>query len=73
MNKQLIVKDRENKSPGPEVIKLFSCSTQLCMKFKLLINTVLNSQKSMEFSGLNHKSQLFILLINVKMPTNVGI
>ena len=25
-------------SPGPDVIKLFSCSTQLSMKFKLLIN-----------------------------------
>ena len=34
-------------SPGPKVIKLFSCSTQLSMKF---------------FS-----------LINVKMPTIVGI
>ena len=33
--------------PGPEVIKLFSCSTQLRLKF--------------------------ILLINVKMPTIVGI
>ena len=33
--------------PGPEVIKLFSCSTQLSLKF--------------------------ILLINVKMPTIVGI
>ena len=33
--------------PGPEVIKLFSCSTQLSMRF--------------------------ILLINVKMPTSVGI
>ena len=33
--------------PGPEVIKLFSCSTQLSMKI--------------------------FLLINVKMPTNVGI
>ena len=33
--------------PGPVVIKLFSCSTQLSMKF--------------------------ILLINVKMPTTVGI
>ena len=32
---------------GPEVIKLFSCSTQLSMRF--------------------------ILLINVKMPTSVGI
>ena len=34
-------------SSGPEVIKLFSCSTQLSMKF--------------------------FLLINVKMPTMVGI
>ena len=34
-------------SPGPEVIKLFSCSAQLRLKF--------------------------ILLINVKMPTIVGI
>ena len=33
--------------PGPQVIKLFSCSTQLRLKF--------------------------ILLINVKMPTIVGI
>ena len=32
---------------GPEVIKVFSCSTQMSMKF--------------------------CLLINVKMPTNVGI
>ena len=28
-----------NLGPGLEVIKLFSCSTQLSMKFKLLINT----------------------------------
>ena len=35
------------KQPGPEVIKLFSCSTQLSMNF--------------------------FLLINVKMPTIVGI
>ena len=33
--------------PGPEVIKLLSCSTQLNIKF--------------------------IMLINVKMPTNIGI
>ena len=26
------------KTSGPEVIKLFSCSTQLSMKFTLLIN-----------------------------------
>ena len=36
-----------NHEPGPEVIKLFSCSAQLSMKF--------------------------FLLINVKMPTIVGI
>ena len=33
--------------PGPKVIKLFSCSTQMSMKFVLLINlkllTILNS------------------------------
>ena len=28
----------ELKDPGPKVIKLFSCSTQLSMKFFLLIN-----------------------------------
>ena len=36
----LQLKDRKNcwdNSPGPEVIKLFSCSTQLSMKFFLLI------------------------------------
>ena len=27
-----------NISPGPEVIKLFSCSTQLSMNFFMLIN-----------------------------------
>ena len=27
------------KSPGPEVIKLFSCSTKLSTKFQLLIKT----------------------------------
>ena len=37
----------DTRKPGPEVIKLFSCSTQL--------------------------STEFILLINVKMPTIVGI
>ena len=45
MKKQL--KTSIGKTPGPEVIKLFSCSDQLRLKF--------------------------ILLINVKMPTIVGI
>ena len=39
--------DSEFSWPGPEVIELFPCSTQLSMKF--------------------------FLLINVKMPTIVGI
>ena len=45
----LLVKDKIKATvkPGPEVIKLFSCSTQLGMKF--------------------------FQLINVKMPTIVGI
>ena len=33
--------------PGPEVIKLFSCSTQLSMKFFLLINV-----KMLTFVGI---------------------
>ena len=28
----------QRKQPGPEVIKLFSCSTQLSIKFKILIS-----------------------------------
>ena len=51
---------------GPEV-NFFSCSTQLSMKFSLLINmkipTICSTQLSMKFS----------LLINMKMPTIVGI
>ena len=43
----LVMVDTQIKSPGPEVIKLFSCSAQLSMKV--------------------------FLLINVKMPTIVGI
>ena len=39
--------NEEHSGSGPEVLKLFSCSTQLSKKF--------------------------ILLINVKMPTIVGI
>ena len=51
-NAQLLVKYEKQLpdaalTPGPEVIKLFSCSTQLSIKF--------------------------IMLINVKMPTIVGI
>ena len=47
MNKKIVTILNSKVLPGPEVIKLFPCLTQLSMKF--------------------------ILLINVKMPTMVGI
>ena len=52
--------------PGPEVIKLFSCSTQLSMKFELLSNN--NTAK---ISGIFRfeSPKTFILLINVKILT----
>ena len=47
LEKTMLVNGQVCHKPGPEVIKLFSCSTQLRLKL--------------------------ILLINVKMPTIVGI
>ena len=44
---ELLSNTHHIRASGPEVIKLFPCSTQLSMKF--------------------------LLLINVKMPTTVGI
>ena len=44
--------------PVPEVIKPFSCSTQLCMKFQLLINTKMLK---------NIKQQLFLLSIFIML------
>ena len=57
---------------GPEVIKLFSCSTQLSMKFEILISIKI-SRNSAFFSDSDKPRMLFFLLINVKMPTIVGI
>ena len=51
-----------------EVRKLFACSTQLSMKFHLLIK----GEKKI-FLVLKLKNVVFILLINVKMPEIVGI
>ena len=50
----------ENVRPGAEVIKLFSCSTQVSTKFQLLIKTKIPTNKE-------------VMLINVKTPTIVGI
>ena len=53
------------------VIKLFSCSTQLSMKLQLLIETQMLETKI--FLASKHTDVVSILLINVKMPTIVGI
>ena len=67
---------------GPEAIKLFSCSTKLSIKFQLLIKTKIMENKAfifafklsdVVFSMPMLKCQQFIMLINVKMPTIVGI
>ena len=56
---------------GPEVIKLFSCSTQLSRKFQLLIKTKIQAKNNC--LALSLSDVVFIMLINVKMPTIVGI
>ena len=48
---------------SPEVIKLFPSSIQLSTKFQLLIKTKISTNEDV----------VFIMLINVKMPTIVGI
>ena len=53
-----------------KAIKLFSCSTQLSTKFQLLINTKISTNKAVTL-GLS--DGVLIKLINVKMPTIVGI
>ena len=60
-----------NVHAGPEVIKHFSCSTQLSMKFQLLIKTKILINK--EVLALSLPAVVFIMLINVKIPTLVGI
>ena len=57
--------------PGPEVIKQFLCSTQQSTKFQLLIKLKYRLMK--KFFALSLSDVIFIMLINVKMPTIVGI
>ena len=59
------------QTSSPEVIKLFSCSTQLSMKFVPLIN--LKSLKVANSFMLSSAEYEISLLINMKMPTIVGI
>ena len=56
---------------GPEVIKLFSCSTQLSTQFQLLTKPKIRQIKKLLAFSLLYV--VFIMLINVKMPTIVGI
>ena len=62
--------ERITKVPGPEVIKLFSCSTQLSTKFQLLIKTKIPKSKDVScFKSL----RCGIYHADVKIPTLVGI
>ena len=65
-----IVKSSVN--PAPEVIKLFTCSTQLSTKFQLLIKK-LKYRQMKKCLALSLSDVIFIMLINVKMSTIVGI
>ena len=59
---------------GPEVLKLFSCSTQLSTKVQLLIKTKIPTNKEvLALTCLSVSDVVFIMLINIKMPTVVGI
>ena len=55
----------------PQGYKLFSCSTQLSMKFKM--HRSIKDIKKFGFLGSDMPRMLFFPLINVKMPTIVGI
>ena len=68
---QYVLQFQDSNCPGPEVIKLFSRSTQLSLKCVLLINRKLLTIAS---SFLLKVADMKIsMLINMKMPTTVGI
>ena len=56
---------------GPKVIKLFSCSTQLSMKFQLLIKTKIQTNE--EVSCFKSLRCCIYHADNFKMPTIVGL
>ena len=58
------------RKPGPEVIKLFSCSTQLSTKFQLIIKTKIPTNE--EVSCFKFLRCCIIMLMSVKMPTIVN-
>ena len=58
------ISDANLPRTGLEVTKLFSCSTQLSIKFQLLIKTEMLRNK--EFLAFKLPNDVFIMLINVK-------
>ena len=56
---------------GPEIIKLFSCSTQLSTKLQQLIK--LKYRQIKMFLILSLSDVVLIMLINVKMQALIGI
>ena len=52
---------------GPEVIELFSCSTQLNFSKKL------KYRQMKKFLALGLSDVVFIMLVNIEMPTIIGI
>ena len=57
---------------SPEFINLLLRSTQLSLKIQMLIKPKILTNKS-KFLALSFSGGLFIMLINVEMPTTVGI
>ena len=51
----------------------FSCSTELSSKFQLLIKTKIPTTEKVSCFNLSLLDVVFSMLINVKMPTIVGI
>ena len=64
--------DQVMLKPGPRGYKTFSCSTQLSMNFHLLIKPKIPTTEIF-FFALSLSDVVFIVLVNVKMPTIVGI
>ena len=57
----------------PEVIKLFSCSTHLSMEVQMLIKSKMLKNKAVLGFQMLLSDVLLMMLINIKMPTIVGI
>ena len=59
--------------PGPKVIKLFPCSTQLSMEFYLLINSILLISTVIFLFSLTRYYKFPMLINNMATPTKLSI